>query len=49
MTARAPEWYRLPHPLTFPPLASGIYWRATCDCHCGQVVGLNHFATRASK
>lgn len=47
MTApTADSFYRLPHPMAWPPLAAGIYWRATCQCHYGQVIGLNPRADR---
>lgn len=42
MTARnpGPDYYRLPHPMVYV-LASGMYWRAACNCHFGRVIGLN--------
>ena len=42
-------FYRLPHPMTWPPLASGIYWIAVCHCHYGRVVGLNPHAQRGTR
>ena len=48
-TPTGDPYYRLPHPLSTPPLAAGIYWRAVCHCHYGQVVGLNPHAKRGAK
>lgn len=40
------DYYRLPHHMVYV-LASGIYWRAACNCHLNQVIGLNPYADRS--